>query len=48
MLDTTVLPNGKIIIIGGTEEGLSNLEVKPVRASASLCNTDQGHLTAPP
>jgi len=29
MMDATVLPNGKIIIIGGTEEGLSNLEYLP-------------------
>ena len=29
MSDALVLPNGKIIIIGGAEEGLSNLEYKP-------------------
>lgn len=35
MLDTVVLPNGKVLILGGTEEGLSNLEVRPV--SDLLC-----------
>jgi hypothetical protein len=29
MVDTSVLPNGKVIIIGGTEEGLSNLDHRP-------------------
>jgi hypothetical protein len=29
MMDTSVLPNGKILIIGGTEEGLSNLDHRP-------------------
>lgn len=29
MSDAIQLPNGKIIIIGGTEEGLSNLDHRP-------------------
>lgn len=29
MVDTSVLPNGKVIVIGGTEEGLSNLDHRP-------------------
>jgi hypothetical protein len=29
MLDTAVLPNGKVMILGGTEEGLSNLDHRP-------------------
>lgn len=31
MLDTAVLPNGKVVILGGTEEGLSNLDYRPNR-----------------
>jgi hypothetical protein len=37
-----VLPNGKVILIGGTEEGYSGLGYMPV--SMHICRTDEVEL----